>query len=60
MNIRLRGCRRCGGDLLPDRSDREGLTMSCLQCGVEVRLRPVSASFRLTIPQQAPVAARAA
>ncbi|MBI5289167.1 MAG: hypothetical protein HY873_09375 [Chloroflexi bacterium] len=48
MRMRLKGCRRCGGDLMPDRSDREGLTMACLQCGLEVRLRPVSRSFTLT------------
>jgi hypothetical protein len=47
MKIRLKGCRRCGGDLVHDRSDREGLTMSCLQCGQEMRLRPVSNVFQL-------------
>ena len=47
MKIRLKGCRRCGGDMVHDRSDREGLTMSCLQCGQEMRLRPVSNVFQL-------------
>jgi hypothetical protein len=41
MSVRLKGCVRCGGDLFPDRSDREGKTLICLQCGVEV---PVAAS----------------
>jgi hypothetical protein len=36
MNIQLKGCSRCGGDLFPDASDRSGETMVCLQCGVEV------------------------
>lgn len=35
MNIRLKGCGRCGGDLFPDRTDREGRTLVCLQCGLE-------------------------
>ena len=39
MKMRLKGCRRCGGDLMPDSSDRDGVTMSCLQCGLEVTLR---------------------
>lgn len=37
----LKACQRCGGDLLLDASDREGQTMVCLQCGVEVPLRRV-------------------
>ena len=47
MKMRLKGCRKCGGDLVPDRSDRDGLTMSCLQCGQEARLRPVGNVFNL-------------
>ena len=47
MKMRLKGCRRCGGDLMPDGSDRSGLSMACLQCGLEVRLRPVSRPFTL-------------
>jgi hypothetical protein len=42
MNAKLKACRRCGGDLFPDRSDREGRTLTCLQCGAEITL-----SFRL-------------
>jgi hypothetical protein len=56
MKMRLKGCRRCGGDLVHDRSDREGLTMNCLQCGQEIRLRPVSNVFNITPLRQAPVA----
>ena len=44
MNARLKSCRRCGGDLFPDRSDREGRTMTCLQCGAEFTL-----SFRIEL-----------
>lgn len=50
MKMRLKGCKRCGGDLVRDGSDREGLTMSCLQCGQEVHLRPVSNTFTLGAP----------
>lgn len=42
MKLRLKGCRRCGGDLMRDDSERSGLTMACLQCGLEVRFRPAS------------------
>ena len=53
MNAKLKSCRRCGGDLFPDRSDREGRTLTCLQCGAEVTL-----SFRVassgSVPMQAP------
>jgi hypothetical protein len=45
--MRLKGCRKCGGDLVPDRSDREGLTMYCLQCGLEAHLRPVGNVYSL-------------
>jgi hypothetical protein len=47
MKMMLKGCRRCGGDLMPDGSDREGRTMSCLQCGLEVRLTVVSPVFQV-------------
>jgi hypothetical protein len=47
MRMRLKGCRRCGGDLMPDKSDRDGLTMSCLQCGQEMRFKPGSRTFSL-------------
>lgn len=59
MKMRLKGCRRCGGDLFPDQSDRQGVTMSCLQCGLEVRFRIVGATAGLPAreAQQRPVAA---
>ena len=51
MKMMLKGCRRCGGDLFPEGSDRDRLTdrltMSCLQCGLEVRLRVVSPPLRI-------------
>jgi len=59
MKMLLKGCRRCGGDLLPDGDDREGLTYACLQCGLSVRLVPVSRPFTLD-RQTAPVTPRAA
>jgi hypothetical protein len=46
--VRLKGCRRCGGDLIKDSSDRAGLTMACLQCGLEVRLRSVGRPFTIS------------
>lgn len=59
MDIRLKGCRRCGGDLFPDAEDRERRTFACLQCGHTVRLVPVSRSFDLRRLRQpgSPVAA---
>jgi hypothetical protein len=47
MKMRLKGCRRCGGDLMRDDSDRSGLTMACLQCGLEVRFRAASRSLAI-------------
>lgn len=47
MKVLLKGCRRCGGDLFPDREDREHRTLACLQCGLSVRLVPVSRPFDL-------------
>jgi hypothetical protein len=44
MKMRLKGCRRCGGDMFPDGTDREGRTLTCLQCGLEVRFRVVAAT----------------
>jgi hypothetical protein len=56
MKMRLKGCRKCGGDLVPDGSDRDGLTMSCLQCGQEMHLRPVGGQFRLAMAPLPPAA----
>jgi hypothetical protein len=56
MKMMLKGCRRCHGDLIPDRSDPEQRTMSCLQCGLEVRLRVVSPPFALNVQRPAPAA----
>ena len=47
MKMLLKGCRRCGGDLIPDRADREHLTLACLQCGIEVRVRTVGPALRI-------------
>ena len=37
MKIRYKACKRCGGDLVPDRWDRYGRTLTCLQCGSDVQ-----------------------
>jgi hypothetical protein len=47
VKVLLKGCRRCGGDLFSDREDREHRTLACLQCGLSVRLVPVSRPFDL-------------
>jgi DNA-directed RNA polymerase subunit M/transcription elongation factor TFIIS len=36
--VRLKGCRRCGGDLFLE-SDSEGVYISCLQCGAIYNVR---------------------
>ena len=56
MKMMLKGCRRCKGDLMPDRSDRDGLTMTCLQCGLEVRFRRVTRAAAMSAPAR-PLAA---
>ena len=56
MKMMLKGCRRCGGDLIPDGSDREQWTMGCLQCGLEVRLQVVSPPLAIPL-QPRPIAA---
>ena len=33
MKLMLKGCPRCGGDLMPDRWDLSGEDMCCAQCG---------------------------
>jgi uncharacterized Zn finger protein (UPF0148 family) len=38
MKMVLKGCHRCGGDLFPDGEDRDGRTLYCLQCGLNVRV----------------------
>jgi hypothetical protein len=35
MKVVLKGCPRCGGDLVPDRWDLDGREMCCVQCGYE-------------------------
>jgi hypothetical protein len=49
MRLILKGCARCGGDLVPDFSGLEEVLV-CLQCGAELprrryiaRLRPLDA-----------------
>ena len=33
MKLILKGCQRCGGDLMPDYSERDEVALSCVQCG---------------------------
>ena len=56
MKMILKGCRRCGGDLIPDRDDREHRTRACLQCGLEVQFEIVSPAFRIAAAER-PIAA---
>jgi RNase P subunit RPR2 len=56
MKMMLKGCRRCKGDLMPDGTDRDGLTMTCLQCGLEVRFRAVTKAVAVTRVER-PIAA---
>jgi DNA-directed RNA polymerase subunit M/transcription elongation factor TFIIS len=35
MKVLLKGCTRCGGDLMRARADAETETVTCLQCGYE-------------------------
>lgn len=51
--MRLKGCPRCAGDLMPDRSDASGNTLACLQCGREFS----ATAFAAAQPQTLTVAA---
>jgi len=47
MKVVLKGCPRCGGDLVPDRWDLDGREMCCVQCGYEapfVLVREIASS----------------
>jgi hypothetical protein len=58
--MRLKGCPRCGGDLLPDRSDPSASTYACLQCGRDFSAAAIAMSrVQRLIPAAtpAPVAA---
>ena len=50
MKVMLKGCTRCGGDLVRARTDAETETVACLQCGYERDLAPAPAWARLTKP----------
>ena len=40
MKVLLKGCSRCGGDLMRSRVDAETETVTCLQCGAERDVTP--------------------
>jgi hypothetical protein len=49
MKLILKGCPRCGGDLMPDRWDLDGEDMCCVQCGHSVAgalVREVRSTYR--------------
>jgi hypothetical protein len=54
MKVRLRACERCGGDLVPDRWDRYGQTLTCLQCGFDVTLSRLSRGAETLLRSVAP------
>jgi hypothetical protein len=43
MKVLLKGCARCGGDLMRSRPDAETETLTCLQCGAERDVTPGTA-----------------
>ena len=55
MKVLLKGCTRCGGDLVRSR-DGETDTVTCLQCGYERDVRPGYGWARLVQPVPAAVA----
>jgi hypothetical protein len=49
MRVILKGCKRCGGDLIPDHWDWDDEMLVCVQCGhaIDVTSKPpMSASIR--------------
>ena len=50
MKVLLKGCTRCGGDLMRARTDAETETVTCLQCGYERDIAPGNAWARLAQP----------
>lgn len=60
MKMKLKGCPRCGGDLMPDESDRDGVTYACLQCGAEFAAAGLLAPAPTTAAQAARAIRRAA
>ncbi len=50
MKVLLKGCTRCGGDLMRARADAETETVTCLQCGYERDITPGYGRPRLVRP----------
>ena len=50
MRVMLKGCTRCGGDLVRARTDAETETVTCLQCGSERDVAPAPTWARLAKP----------
>jgi hypothetical protein len=59
LKMRLKGCPRCGGDLMPDRSDASDGTYGCLQCGRDFPAAQISTTtvLRFQQPVAVPTAA---
>ena len=58
MKVMLKGCPRCGGDLVRARSDAETETVTCLQCGYERDVSPAPSWARLAKPIREAAAAQ--
>lgn len=48
MKLILKGCPRCGGDLMPDRWDLDGQDLCCVQCG---HVAPAALIRHVAVPQ---------
>jgi hypothetical protein len=46
--IKIKGCKRCGGDLFLER-DAEGTYITCLQCGAAYAKRPAEPAPRVKL-----------
>lgn len=46
--VKIKGCKRCGGDLFLER-DYEGTYISCLQCGAVYSRRPMPSIPKLKL-----------
>jgi hypothetical protein len=55
LKMRLKGCPRCGGDLMPDRSDASDGTYGCLQCGRDFAAAEIAHRNVVRLPVSMPV-----
>ena len=52
QKLRLKGCPRCAGDLMPDRSDNTGNSYACLQCGREFSAAMIAGNAAAAVAAQ--------